>query len=41
LRVIENRLLKRTFRAKREEVTEVWRKLRVENFITVLFVKYN
>jgi hypothetical protein len=39
LRVFENRVLRRIFGPKRDEVTGNWRKLRNEEL--VLFAKYN
>jgi hypothetical protein len=42
LRVFENRMLRRIFGPKRDEVTEVWGKLHNEELYGfVLFAKYN
>jgi hypothetical protein len=33
LRLFENRALRRIFESRRDEVTGVWRKMHIENFI--------
>jgi hypothetical protein len=41
LRVFENRVLRRIFGPKRDEVTGGWRKLHNENLHKLFFAKYN
>jgi hypothetical protein len=39
--VFEYRVQRRIFEPKRDEMMERWRKLLKEDFMTVLFIKYN
>jgi hypothetical protein len=41
LRVFENRVLRRMFGPKRDEVTGAWINCIMRSFVTILFTKYN